>query len=264
MPVGVGLRLVSENRELFETGIRKDPMSKREIAAFQERIGSIETVDDLTKDYEVFSFVMKAFDMEGEIYAKAMMRKILTSDLEDKSSLASRLSDDKYKEINKALGFDTDGKASLSFKDPDWVKGMVDLYVNQQVINSQKDENEGVGLALSFEKKVDGLTNWYKVIADKEMNSFFQTAFGLSEDFSKVNVDGRKKAFEKRMDIEDLKKPEVRERLLRHYTAFASVKQHMETPNPILTLMGFGDGAYNNVTIDIDMIQGFSGSKYLR
>ena len=74
----LSLTLIQRERDTFEKGIREDPLAKREIAAFQERIGSIETVDDLMKDYEVFSFVMKAFGMEEQTYAKAMIKKIVT------------------------------------------------------------------------------------------------------------------------------------------------------------------------------------------
>ena len=55
-------------------------IARREIETFHARIGQIGSVDELVKDHQVYSFVMKAFGLEKEIFAKAMMKRILTAD----------------------------------------------------------------------------------------------------------------------------------------------------------------------------------------
>lgn len=258
----VGINLVRENREIFEADVQRDPTSKREIEAFRDRISNIGTIDELVNDYQVFSFVMKAFGMEQEIYAKAMMKEIITSDTEDSSSLVNKLTDSKYTDINTVLGFSTDGIASDNFLDADWIDGMVERFTDQRLIDTQSDENVSVGLALSFEQKISSMDNWYKVLADEEMSTFFTTAFGLPDEFDNANIDAKKAMFEKRMPIEDLQDPEVQERLIRQFSAFADVIQSQDIPNAAVTLLSSGT-SYTQVTIDIEMIQGFSGSKYL-
>lgn len=258
----VGISLVRENRDMFEADVQRDPTSKREIDAFRERISSIGTIDELVEDYQVFSFVMKSFGLENEIYAKAMMKEIITSDTEDSSSLVNKLTDSSYTEINTELGFSTDGIAGENFLDADWIDGMVARYTDQRLIDTQSDENESVGLALTFEQKIGAMDNWYKVLADEEMTSFFTTAFGLPDEFDNANIDAKKAMFEKRMSIEDLQDPEVQERLIRQFSAFADVIESQETQSAAVTLLSSGT-SYTEVTIDIEMIQGFSGSKYL-
>ena len=254
----VGITLVRENREMFEADVQRDPMAKREIDAFRERIGGMESVEDLVNDYEVFSFVMKSFGMEKEIYAKAMMKEIFTADPDDDKSLINRLTDDKYTLANEELGFNADGTAGANFTDPDWVEEMVERYTEQRLIDTQSDVNESVGTALAFEQKVSGLTSWYKVLADTEMKEFIMTAFGMPESSANASVDSLKKMLEKRMDIEDLQDPEVQEKLIRQFSAFAAVTQSQTTENAAVTLLSQGN-SYNMVTIDIDSIQGFSG-----
>ena len=236
----------------------RDPMAKREIDAFRERIGGMESVEDLVNDYEVFSFVMKSFGMEKEIYAKAMMKEIFTADPDDDKSLINRMTDDKYTLANEELGFNADGTAGANFTDPDWVEEMVERYTEQRLIDTQSDVNESVGTALAFEQKVSGLTSWYKVLADTEMKEFIMTAFGMPESSANASVDSLKKMLEKRMDIEDLQDPEVQEKLIRQFSAFAAVTQSQTTENAAVTLLSQGN-SYNMVTIDIDSIQGFSG-----
>ena len=97
-----------------------------------------------------------------------------------------------------------------------------------------------------------------QVLADTEMKEFIMTAFGMPESSANASVDSLKKMLEKRMDIEDLQDPEVQEKLIRQFSAFAAVTQSQTTENAAVTLLSQGN-SYNMVTIDIDSIQGFSG-----
>lgn len=257
----VGITLVRENRETFKEGVRNDPTSEREIEAFKERIGGMTTVKDLTEDYEVFSFVMKSFGLEDEIYAKAMMEKILSSDPEDSSSLANRLTDNDYTVINEVMGFDTEGLAGENFTDPAWIDEMVDRYVDQRLIDTQKEVNEDVGLALTFEQKVADISNWYDVLADEDLTDFFMTAFGLPDDFDSASVDGKARMFADRMDIEDLQDPETQEKMIRQFAAFSDAEANSETSSAALTILSSGSG-FAQATIDVEMVQGFSASAY--
>ncbi|MBR9862826.1 MAG: DUF1217 domain-containing protein [Rhodobacteraceae bacterium] len=258
----VGISLVRENREVFEADVQRDPTSAREIEAFRERIASIGTIDELVEDYEVFSFVMKSFGLEDEIYAKAMMKEIITSDTEDSSSLVNKLSDSNYTSINEELGFSTDGLAGENFQDAAWIDSMVARYTTQRLIDTQSEVNESVGVALTFDQKIQSMTNWYSILADVELTSFFTTAFGLPDAFDSADIDAKKAMFESRLSIEELQDPEVREKLIRQYSAFADVINSQETQSAAVTLLSNGTD-YTQVTIDIDMVQGFSASKYL-
>ncbi|MFD2739552.1 DUF1217 domain-containing protein [Sulfitobacter aestuarii] len=260
----LAVTLVRENRETFENDVRNEAMAKREIAAFEERIGAIGSVEELVQDYEVFSFVMKAFDLEKEIYAKAMMKQIITADPEDKDSILNKLTDSKYKVINETLGFARDGSAGPDLQDPDWQKEMTQRYVSQRLIDSQSSVNESVGTVLAFEQKVSGMSNWYKVLADKEMTDFIFTAFGLPDNLAQADVDSKMKMLSARMDIEDLQDPEMQEKLIRQYSAFVGVGAASQVQSPVLALMSAAtnSGTYSVLTVDMEMLRGFSASAY--
>jgi hypothetical protein len=232
------LALIDRQGDRFAEAIRTEPAAKREIARFRDRIGKIESVDELVKDHQLYSFVMKAFGLEGEIFAKAMMKRILTSDPADKGSLVNRLTDPRYREINKVLGFDTDGKvARPGFGSASWSEAMVDRYVTQRMIDGQKEENPAVGLALDFERKAKGLTSWFKVLADPDMAKFIRTAFGLLDSIAQGSIDGQAKLLEQRMRIEDLQDPQVRKKLIRQFAAIAGVTDAKAPRFPIVDLV---------------------------
>ena len=46
---------------------------------------------------------MKAYNLEDQIFGKAMMEKVLKSDISDSSALVNRLTDSRFKEFHKAM-----------------------------------------------------------------------------------------------------------------------------------------------------------------
>lgn len=259
------LALVERQGDRFAAAIRAEPVARREIDAFRDRIGRIGSVDDLMKDHQVYSFVMKAFGLEKEMFAKAMVKRILTADPTDKKSLVNRLTDPRYREINKVLGFGTDGKpARADFGGAAWTAALEDRFVAQRMIDGQMDENPAVGIALDFERKAKGLTNWFKVLADPKMAGFFRTAFGLPDSIAQGSVDAQAKMFEQRMKIEDLQDPQVRKKLVRQYAAIAGVLDPGAARPAVLDLVARprGAGGWSPVIIDITAITPQSGSAY--
>jgi len=264
MSTSMALKLIDRERDTFEKGIREDPTAKREIAAFRERIGSIQTVDDLTKDFEVYSFVMKSFGMEEQMYAKAMVKKIVTSDGDDKKSLVNKLTNNDYKDLHKTLGFNTDGTAGTNFSDPKWIEEMVERFVDQRLIDTQSEVSPSVGIALDFKKNVAGFNNWYQVIADKGAASFMRTALGLPDMLAGADVDAQKRAFEKKMDIADLKDLEKVEKLVSKYAAISSANEAAAQPVSLLTLFNSANasGTWAPITIDVTALSNFRASSY--
>ena len=259
----MALTLYDNDPASFESSVTSDAASQREIAAFKERIGSITTVDELIADTEVYSFVMKAFGMEDEMFGKAMNKQLMTSDAEDETSLVSRMSDDKYTELNETMGFNTDGTTGIDFKDEDWVNAMVDRYTEQRVIDTQKESNETLSTVLQFREEASGYTNWYSVLADEDASDFIKTALNLSSD-SSGDIDAQVRALEQKMDIEDLQDPAKVEELVSRYVAIKDAQNSQDqSSNTLLALFTKNSsGTYGVQSIDLELAVGHSASAY--
>lgn len=257
----MALGLIERKRPVFEQAIRNDAQAKREIASFRERIGTISSVDDLMKDREVYGFVMKAFGMEDQTYAKGMVRKILTSDPEDKKSLVNRLTNSDYKELHATMGFKPDGTASARLKDAKWVDELVERFVDQRLVDSQSEISPSVGQALSFLDDTKKFTSWYKVLADKQASQFMRVALGLPESLAKADIDAQKRLFEKKMKIEDLQDPEKLQKLVRRYAAIAGANEAAQKPVSLMSLFSSAtsSGSWAPVTLNIDAVASFKG-----
>jgi hypothetical protein len=250
LPANLALKFIDRERVKFESAIQKNVVNAREIAAFRERVGKIETVDQLVNDYEVYAFVMKAFDLEDQMFGKAMMKKILAADPKDKTSLVSKMTDNRFKSLNAAMGFTENGKKNENTIDPEWVESMVLRYTEQKLINSQTDSNELVGTVLHMRQKASTLSNWYAVLGDKKMQSFFYTAFGLPDGMAGTDIDRQVATLEKKFDLKTLNDPGVLEKLTLRYLAIGEAKaaQASLSSNPILQLFSSGSGTQQSIT----------------
>src|SRR6478752_6796792 len=99
--------LVSRDLQKSITKISQQTDVSRDTAYYKENIGKVTSVDDLLKDFRLYSYATKAYGLEDMAYAKAFLRKVLESDLSDQNSFANKLSDKRYREFAAAFPFGT-------------------------------------------------------------------------------------------------------------------------------------------------------------
>ena len=257
----LALTVIGRDKDRFEQDIRSDVVAKREIAAFRERISSVSSIEDLMGDYEVYSFVMKAHGLEDEMPSKAMIRKIMTSDASDSSSLVRKLTNGQFTDLNKTMGFSTEGIPDSRFGDEDWIDGMVDKFVEQRLIDNQMASNETVGVALDFDRKSASMTNWYKVLADADFAAALRVALGIPSNVATADIDKQKQLFERKMDIADLQDPEKVGKLLTRYAAISDANSAGAVENnPAVMLLqaATNSGTWSLMTLDVDLVSGFN------
>jgi hypothetical protein len=256
----MGLSLVDATRDRQEELIRNQPEHKRAIAAFEERIGKVQTVDQLMEDRELYVFVMKAFDLEDQIFGKAMISKILKGDSSDPKALVNRLTDPRFKEMHKALGFTDEGTNNIKTFAASWRREMVDRYVGQRFESAQTEQNATVGTVLEFRRKAGDIKNWFDVLKDAELSEFMRTALGVPSQSAGLDIDKQVELLKTKFDLTKLKDPAELEKLERRYVAISDAKAGVQSSsNAALTLLnaavsaGAG-GQFTPITIDITAI----------
>ena len=210
-------QLITQNlpRTLETTAARPDVA--RQTQNYLEKIGNIKSVDDLLNDYEVFSYAMKAHGLEEMSYAKAFMRKVLEEGIDKQDSFANSLSDKRYREFAETFNFSRYDTAATSFTRAQ--QGTVDKYLRQTVEEDAGAQDEGVRLALYFQRKAPEIDSTLEFLADPALLKVMQTVLGFSEASGALDIDRQVAMFEKRFDVEDLKDPEKLDKLLTRFTA---------------------------------------------
>ncbi|TDK50189.1 DUF1217 domain-containing protein [Antarcticimicrobium luteum] len=218
----LALKLIDSTRERQLESLQSEPQHARAAERFRERIASITSPKELIEDYEVYSFVMRAFDLEDQIFGKGMIRKVLESDPTDDASLVNRLTDSRFGELHAALGFTTGAGAQVpDFSSAAWQDEVVGRYFDQVYENGYADQNEIVGGVLEFRQQAGDINSWYDVLKNKTLTEFFQTALNLPSAMSGLEVDKQAEILAERFDIGKLADPDEREKLIGRYVAIS-------------------------------------------
>ncbi len=261
----IGLNLVDATRDRQIELVRSSAQHARAIDGFREKIGAIETVDQLMEDRELYVFVMKAFDLEDQIFGKALIKKMLKSDIDDPKGLVNRLTDPRFREMHDVLQFGPGGVGNNKTLLTKWQNGMVERYVERQFINNQAEQNEAIGTVLEFRGKVGEVANWFDVLKDKGMASFMRTALGLPKEMVRLDIDRQAALFASKLDIEDLQDPAVVEKLERKFVAITdALDTSRSASNAAVQLMSaaVSGGQFVPITLDISAITSLSGRGY--
>lgn len=195
---------------------------KREIEHYLATIGNMKSIDDFMGDDRVYAFAMKAFGLEEMTYAKAYMRKALSEGIDRNDSFANRLNDRRFRDFVESFNFVRNGRSTTSFTRTQ--QGTVDRYVRQTLETEAGRSNEGVRLALYFQRKASGITSPMHLLADKALLKVAQVALGLPSSSSTFDVDKQVDLIAKRLDVADLQDPGKVDRLLQRFTALWEIE----------------------------------------
>lgn len=267
----LALSILDKTKPTQISVLETSAVHERAIDSFLEGIGDINTVEDLLDNYDVYSFVMKAFDLEAEIYGKGLIKKLLSGDSEDDGALVNILIDSRFEDLYEAMGFTERGTVTSNTSLYAWQLEMVDRYIDRQYVDIQAGQNETVGTILEFQRKVDDVENWFEVLADKDLSILLRLALNIPEETAQLDIDRQAEIFEEKMDIEDLKDPEILENLI---TRYAIISDALDTANSFsqntaIQLMNSAaafsssGSSFTLVTIDISTVN-FSASSIYR
>jgi len=261
-PLALTIAEVTRDRQI--SVMREAPVHARGIETFRQQIGDIRTVEDLVENRELYVFVMKAFDLEDQIFGKALMRRMLESDLDDRAALVNRLTDPRFREMYLALGFEKGGTTNPNTSNPAWQEGIVDRYLETVFINDQASQNAALGAALEFKRKAASVETPLDILKDREMGTVIRLALGFPEAVGTLDIDRQADLIRSRLDLATLNDPEVVEKLVRKYTILSDALD--TTPalqnTAFQLLSATANGSFTPVTIDISAISSMPSRPY--
>ena len=210
-------KLFAANTERTMKRISNEPVVAREVAYYQENIGSIVSAKELIEDRRLFDFALKAYGLQEMNYARAFFQKILEGGVDDDKSLANQLTDPRYKEFAEDFNFARYGAATTSFDRTQ--SGVVEKYYQQTFEQEAGIQNTGARLAIYFERKSLEIEDAFDILGDRALLQVVQTAFGLPPQMSFSSLDRQAELINERLNIDDLKNPELLSKLVTRFIA---------------------------------------------
>ncbi|MGB3387245.1 MAG: DUF1217 domain-containing protein [Pseudaminobacter sp.] len=200
-----------------------DPeMVKTETAYYLENIGNVRSIDDLLADSRLFDYAMTAFGMDPEIDTRESIRKMLEGGVRDPDSPANKATEPRYSAFVSTFNFEAHGEAATTYSLAQ--QPAVDKYMRQTLEENAGAQNEGVRLALYFQRKASSITSFYQVLGDPALAQVVRTALGLPSSFATADIDTQARFFESRLKIEDFSNPEALGKFLTRFTSLWEIE----------------------------------------
>lgn len=208
---------VANNLPRSLSQIAQRPDVARESAYYLQHIGQIKSIDDFLKDDRVYRYAMTAYGLQDMIFGKAFMRKILTEGVDGSKSFALQLTDPRFRAFAAAFNFKANGADTTTQSAVQ--QPVVDKYVRVQLEADAGDSDEGLRLALYFQRMAPQASSAYGLMGDSALYKVVQTALGLPASYSNVDVAKQAAYIESKINIADLQDPAKLNKFIARFAA---------------------------------------------
>ena len=241
-------QLITKDIEKSLDRVEKQPLVERDTAYYLENIVKVKSAEEFLADDRLFRYAMKAHGLEDMTYAKAFIAKAIKEGIDNEDSFANKLSDRRYYNFVETFNFERYGDTTTVFGRTQ--QGTVDKYVRQTLEEDAGKQNEGVRLALYFDRNASKITNFYQVLADPALAQVVRTSLGLPDSFATADVDKQVKLYEEKLDIEDFQDPEALDKFLTRFTSLWEVANPTQSPQAQVSIL-FGQPAEYGISTSL-------------
>jgi hypothetical protein len=171
------------------------PVFQRDEAYFRDRIGRIQTAEQLVSDRRLLRISLTAFGLEGDVNSRAFIQKVLEGGTLKEGSLANRLADKQYQKFSAAFGFGdfTVPRTRLS----SFADEILTQFRARSFDAAVGAQNNGFRLALNAEREIPALAarpisetaKWFSLLGNAPLREVMQTALGLPKSFAGIDLD---------------------------------------------------------------------------
>lgn len=237
LPLGgvAGWLLLQRVEDTQRATFEKSPDIEREAAYFAENVSKATSPADLVADRRLLNVALTAFGLESEIDKRAFIRKALESNTLDPESFAVKLVDDSYEKMARAFGYGDITGARVA--DPGFAGDIVAAYKERSFDTAVGESDSSLRLALNARRELEGFAEtaaksatpdsvWFSVMGDLPLREVLQTAYGLPDSFSQIDIDKQRETLQDKTrelfgtdSVEAFADPENVEALIRRFLA---------------------------------------------
>ena len=209
--------------------------NQADMARFRQRAAEITSVDELMRDRRTLTVVLEAFQLEGEIDKRAVIRKLLTEDPTDGASFANRMVDPRYRQISAAFG----GRTGAPLGSGALVEKVVRAAVTNRFEKAAGDGNSGLREALYFQRSIAQVGSIPALMSDTALTAVVKGALGLPSAFGLLDYERQRDMLAKRLDPTTFTDAKAMGKLVQRYLVQAG-ENAGTSGNPMLSLFGGG------------------------
>ncbi len=237
---------------------------------YNDTIGTVTSMDDLLANQRLVTYIEKAYRVANDNLTTDQLRQILTSDLSDKNSCVNQQKDTRYRTLAAAFNFNTDGTIARETAQQAQARSSVQAtyndYLEQSIETDAGDQNEGVRLALYFQRKAPTIKSAYSILADQALLQVVQTALGIPAASSMQDIDTQAKTITNRLNIGDLQDPDKVKKLIAQFAALYDMNNNTAANDGAVSLISgvvsANSGSAGISEISMDLLAGIQATQF--
>lgn len=177
------------------------PEIKSDEVYFREKIGSVNSADDLLKDRRLLKVALGAFGLDTDINNRFFIKKVLEDGTLKTGTLSSKLADKQYQKLSAAFGF---GDFSIPrSKISTFADNIIMEYRARQFESAVGEQNSDLRFALNVERELPAMaaksssenSKWFTVLGNAPLRKVFEKALGLPSSVGSLDLDKQLEMF---------------------------------------------------------------------
>lgn len=188
----------------------------KNINDYLQNITQVKSADDLLANDKLLNFALVAHGFTDEVIDKRTLKAILEGGIDDPKSPANQHPDKRFAALAASFNFARYGEDATTYNATQ--SPAIDKYLRQTLEEDAGKQNEGVRLALYFQRKAPSIRSYYEFLADPAIAKVMRSTLGFPDALAQANIDKQVDLIKERIDIEDFKDPEKVDEFLKRFT----------------------------------------------
>ncbi len=193
----------------------KQPDVQRDIAAFRKAVATAADPKALLADPIARRVLLTANGLGDQTAYAALATKALLSDPTNAKSLASTLTDTRWKSAATTLNFAKNGLAAL--RNPKVLDTMANAYAEITWRKSLDAQTPGLSDALTFRASAATAKNVYDILGNATLRKVVTGALGIPQEIAFQPLDSQGRAISSKLDVTRLQDPKFVDKLAQRY-----------------------------------------------
>ncbi len=202
-----GWTFLNRTMEKQQAAFTASASIQRDEDYFRERIGQIDSAEDLVADRRLLQVALGAFGLDADIDNRFFIKKVLEDGTLSSDALSNKLADKQYLEFSKAFGFGDNSE--LRTKEADFADTILSAYETRQFEVAVGETDDSFRLALNAQREMPELaaksntetTKWLSILGSEPLRTVFENALGLPSSISAIDLDQQVTAFSQKAEL---------------------------------------------------------------
>lgn len=245
----LGWEFLKRSEATQSATLSRQAVVQRDEAYFRERIGTIDTAEELVSDRRLLRISLEAFGLQEDLNARAFIRKVLEDGTLKTGALANRLADPRYKEFSATFGF---GNFSVpSTKISTFAEGIMTRWKTARFETAVGAVNNDMRLALNARRELanlarddlSGRAKWFRVLGNPPLWEVMRQSLGLPKSLGSIDLDRQVAVLESRSkavfgsgSVDQFADPARVDQAIRRFLSVSSAQAAALQP-PVVTIL---------------------------